>query len=380
MTTAFWAVLFSSAFPADYSLSQLEASLNDLIYRLSRSVVTVESRYSIPTELSRGSQDEAVFNFFTTGIIYDSLGHVLTMASSIDDHLQVFVRFEDLTVPARVVAVDHLNGLVMLETDAPLGEPADLSIYHGCAGKMVLTLGNAYGLRAAPSIGFCAGVRPDGLVQFTAPITSGALGGGLFDLEGQLLGIISGGLGQAGQAEAGLAIPAHEVRQAADYLLTRGDRPAGFVGLTTTEIEIVPPLEIAYHGYLAQAETPLIEIDRGVVVTRVVPASPAAQAGLKEGDLVFSIDHESIPSAAELADLVRRAEPGTVFELGVIRQNQPYNIPVKVGHVQRSPRQPGLGLAAGKPAADNARDSLMVEITTLKRTIIYLESRLKKLR
>jgi S1-C subfamily serine protease len=378
---AFWAVLFASTVSAEEnSLGQLEAGLNDLIYQLSRSVVTVESHYSAPTGPGIAPQEESIFTVIGTGIIYDSAGHILTTTSSVANASDIVIRFEGRNIPARLKAVDHQSGLVMLKADKPVGVPARVSQYHGCAGNMVLTLGNAYGLRAAPSIGFCAGVRPDGIIQFTAPITSGAIGGGVYDLSGELLGIIAGGIGDGEISQVGLAIPANEVRDVAPHLISRGDRAAGYVGLTTTEIEIVPPLELQTTGYMQTSNGRNLVIDRGAVVTNVVPNSPAARAGLKVNDLLFSVNRGDLPSATQLANMVRQSQPGALIELGILRRSRTYFIPVKVGKAEMSAVELRFNFVVGEHQYDNFRDSLLLEINTLKQTIIDLESNLQRLK
>lgn len=377
---AFWAVLFCSPVKAqDNQLSLFESGLNDLIYRLSRSVVTVETIYPRLSD-TRPGVDDAVFNVIATGVIYDSLGHVLTVASSVVGRTAIQIRFEDQAVAAEVTGIDYQTGLAMLTMSKPLGVPVSMSFQHGCAGQLVFALGNAYGMPASPSMGFCAGVRPDGIVQFTAPITSGTLGGGLFDLSGRLVGIISGGVHQDSRGGIGLAIPSSEITQAAQYLLARGDRYAGYLGLSTTEIEIYPPLEISRSGQLLQAGSGDLRVSNGVVVTSVVASSPAARAGLRKGDLLFSVNQQRIPGALELANLVKQAAPGSVIEFGVIRQNRSYSVPVKVGQVPIQSVRSSLSVTIETTESSNVTDSLLREIEVLKQTIENLEERLRRLR
>ncbi len=380
---AFWAVFFSStAIGQEYSLTSFESGLSELIYRMSTSVVAVESSY--PSASAPGFRTdpgrETVYNVIATGIVYDTAGHVLVMASSVANKPQIRVTYEDKTVEAMVEAVDHQSGLALLRLSQPVGQPARLSRELGCAGQMVVALGNAYGLRAAPSLGFCAGVRPDGVMQFTAPITSGTLGGGVFDLSGELIGIIVGGMDQGGFGGMGLAVPAFEVLEVADVLINHGDRSAGYLGLTTAEIEIFPPLEVRGSSQLAKAGVPEILIERGVVVTRVVPYSPAARAGLKNGDLLFSVNRRGMPSATLLASMVKQSAPGTEIEFGVLRQNHPYWITVRVGKADNEAFAGSVYSTATDRLPQSLKDSLLSEIRALKENIQQLESRIGRLR
>ena len=104
------AFLSSSTHAADSPLTRFEDGINDLVYQLSRSVVTIESS-------SRGmprGEDAALYNFISTGVIYDSMGHVLTLASAVVGRQQILVNLDDVTLPARVVGIDYQSGLAVL--------------------------------------------------------------------------------------------------------------------------------------------------------------------------------------------------------------------------------------------------------------------------
>jgi S1-C subfamily serine protease len=378
---AFWAVLFCSLASAqDNPLRSLESGLNELIYRLSRSVVTVETSYPRPADFRVSGEQDAFYSVIATGVVFDSAGHILTLAASVVNRPLIQVRFEEQSVPAEIRAIDYQTGLALLKTVKPIGDQVVLSSQYGCAGQMVVAVGNAYGLRAAPSMGFCAGIRPDGAVQFTAPIPSSALGGGLFDLSGHLLGVITGGLGRYNRTEIGLAIPSSKLLETAQYLLSRGDRYAGYLGLSTDEMEIFPPLEVGRSSRLISESAGDIKVERGVVITRVVPALPAAKAGLKTGDLLFSVNSQTVSSALHLANFVRQLTPGSIIEFGVIRQNRPYFVPVKVGQAQIHSLQSSFSFTSGEVESIEITDSLLKEIEALKQTIEQLEQRLKQLR
>ncbi len=372
---AFWAVLFCSPVSAqENALDVFEQGLNELIYQLSRSVVTVEAYYPQPAGPSAAGPGDPVFNVISSGLIFDSVGHVLTVASSVIGRPTIQIRFDDQIVPAEVKGIDYRSGLALLQASKPVGVPVKLSLQHSCAGQMVIALGNAYGLRAAPSMGFCAGVRPDGVVQFTAPISSGTLGGGLFNLSGRLIGVISGGIQQKNQGEIGLAVPSVEISEAAGHLIANGDRLAGYLGLSTTEIEIYPPIEIS------QAGSGDYHVRNGVVVTSVVASSPAARAGIRKGDLVFSVNRQAVPSALQLANMIKQSTPGTIVELGFMRQSRSYFVPVKIGQAQIRSFSSSLTVSFEQYESIDVTDSLLREIESLRETIESLEQRLKQLR
>ncbi len=375
------AVFFTDRISAgDSSLYSLENGLSKLVCSVSRSVVTVEASRRIQASLFEGAADEAVQRLISSGIVFDSAGHILVAATSVAGRDRITVSFEGRVMAGRLVGIDYHTGLAVLAVADHIGSPARHSAHYTCAGQMVLAVGNAYGLRACPSIGFCAGARPDGALQFSAPITSGTIGGGLFDLSGSLVGVITGGIGEGQPAEVGLAMPVYKIRPAVEYVLTKGDRMAGYIGVETVDIEISPGIEIGSPNQFAAAGSQHYTIiDRGTLITDIVPASPAARAGLRKGDLIFRVDDSPITCVSELMNEVRGRRPGAVLEVGFVRQNSSYFTRLKVGQRKLTTG----GWLSGSTTADRSRatadDSLYREINRLKQTLRHIESRLRTL-
>jgi hypothetical protein len=112
---ALLAVFFSTpSFAEDRNLNQLEQSFNDLVTHLSRSVVTVEASHPVVSDRAGQTPNDAIFSMVSTGIIYDSIGHILTMASSIVGRSTIVVRFEDQSYAANIQAIDYQSGLALL--------------------------------------------------------------------------------------------------------------------------------------------------------------------------------------------------------------------------------------------------------------------------
>ncbi len=375
------AVFFAgSSRAADSSLTSLESSLSELIYDISRSVVTVETSRSVPGDMLEGAADEAVHRLISSGTIIDSAGHILVAASTVAGYDRIIVNFQDQHLPARLIGIDYHTGLALLAVDRPIGEPARFTDRHACIGQMVVAIGNAYGLQACPTLGFCAGSRPDGSMQFSAAITPGTIGGGVFDLSGLLLGIVIGGLGHGQLFETGLAVPAHQLPSTVYELLTGGDRVAGYIGITTADIEISPGIELEADYQLASSGSRRqMIVDRGTIITQVMDRSPAALSGLRKGDLLFSMDKTPIRSAFDLIDRVRLCPPGGTIELGFIRHRRAYYVRLNVG--QRELATVGdfaVGQQVGSRDSLN-RDELYLEVQRLKRSMLQIEKKLKRL-
>jgi S1-C subfamily serine protease len=242
---------------------------------------------------------------------------------------------------------------------------------------MVVAIGHAFGLRATPTIGFCAGLRPDGNLQFSASINPTAVGGGVFDLQGKLLGVVVGQMGSS--SDITIAVPAYQVPSTIFHLLTHGDRQAGYIGVSTADIEITPGIELPSTITAASGNQSNISglIERGVIITFVSPGSPAERAGLAKGDLIVGFFGQRIMTAADLARLVRLSRPGAYVKVNYIRSNRVQDANIQIG-------QKSLGTLASE--ADSYRpgeptpDSLTKVLQYLKQEVSRLEQRLKRAR
>ncbi len=369
----FLAVFFAATSQAaDAPLQQLESGLNDLVYRLSRSVVSVEATraISIPTQ---GSSSQMIQTSFSTGLICDSAGHILVSSNTVIGCDRILVTGEERSVPAEVVAVDYRNDLAILRPNMPVGAPVTFSDPTGCAGQMVLSLANAYGLRAFPSIGFCAGSRPDGLLQFSIPVSSSSVGGGIFDLSGRLVGVIVGDVGEPGPAAT--ALQSYKIPAIVNYLLAYGSRQAGFIGVASRAIAIDPPMELTSHSLTVPAEfrVPAL-LDRAVMIVVVLPGSPASRAGVMPGDLVLELNGRSVSTSTDLAAVVTQLEPGTIVPLQLARHGAVYSTQVTIG---RRPTNPAVDLAPRSAPRNRTTDSLFQALARLKDEMSRVERRLQ---
>jgi len=371
------AVFFSATAPAaDSSLTNLEKGLSELIFDVSRSVVTVESWQRVAGGSLRWSADEAVEHRISSGLICDSGNHVLVAAPMVAEYERIMVSSEHGQQPAGLVGIDFRSNLALLYVEHPLGAPVRVSSRALYAGQFVVAIGYANGLRATPSMGFCAGLRSDGNLQFTAPVPSGSVGGGVFDLSGQLLGVITGDSEHGNQTA--LAVPAHLLPDIIAHLKTHGDRQAGFLGVTTAEIEISPGLEVATTQKFVVAESAARRvIERGVVVTNVLPRSPAERAGLRVGDLIFSFNNSQVVSAPELAQQVIQTQPNTSVSMELIRLNTYYDLQFPIGEKQLVPTDESPRPRRSQLDQQRVVDSLARVLEQLKLQIRQVESRLR---
>ncbi|MDD3731237.1 MAG: S1C family serine protease [candidate division Zixibacteria bacterium] len=373
----FMAVFFSSsASAADSSLNSLERGLNELIYNLSRSVVTVEATRRVSVPSFGNTPRETLQRLVSSGIICDTAGHILTAAPMVVDHEKIMVNINNRLYPARIMGIDYYYDLALLQTQPGLGQPVAFADNFVCAGQMIITIGNSYGLQVSPSMGFCAGLREDGNVQTTVPVGSGGIGGGIFDLSGNFLGMVIGQVGQDNQLA--LAVPSCKILPVIEYLEKNGDRQAGFVGIATAEIEIYPEVEISGSNVLTGSQGRMLT--SGTIITSVLPMSPAARAGLRVGDLVLSFKNRPVTSPSLLADEVRRCQPGQVVNMEIMRQNVIYSVQLQVSRKNISQFTARLAESPTSPDEGRTADSLTRILNSLKKEIFELEKRLNQLR
>ncbi len=371
----------TSTYSSDSTLYSIESEINDLIYNLSGSVVTVEVIKPVSYTNYFGSGEELVHSMISSGIIYDSLGHIITSAKSVAGSDKIAVHFNQHTLPAKLLGIDYQTGLALLEIDKRIGQPAQISKQYLCGGQLIIALGNAYGLRSSPTLGFCAGVRPEGLIQYSGALTSGTIGGGLFDLTGNLVGIISGSINSPDSPGAGLAIPAHLIPAVVQHILRYGSRLAGFIGITTSEIEISPGIVINLPGEIINVSNRSgLMISRGLLITDIDPNSPAKKAGLMKRDLLFKYNGVNISSAAGLKKEIIRTTPGTIVEIGLIRKNIPFFVKMTIGSGSLNIERPSVNNQANRILSKSSRESLLNEINSLKSALYKLEKKLIRLK
>jgi Do/DeqQ family serine protease len=225
-----------------------------------------------------------------SGVIVDAKnGYVITNAHVVKDAQQVAVTLKDTRrFPARLVGADPGTDIAVLKidakelVDAKWGDSDALQV-----GDFVLAIGNPFGIGQTVTSGIVSALGRSGLsvegyehfIQTDASINPGNSGGALINLKGELVGINSAIIGPAGgNVGIGFAVPSAMARAVMDQLLRFGEVRRGRLGIV---MEDVP-------GSL------------GARVGDVVAGSPAAQAGLRAGDVVTALNGRPVRGAAEL--------------------------------------------------------------------------------
>lgn len=266
-----------------------------------------------------------------SGFITDSRGIILTNAHVVKDANQVTVTLKDgRTFKGEVKGYDELTDLavVKIEPDekglpvAPLGNSDQVQV-----GDWAIAVGNPVGLNNTVTLGIIstidrssvqAGV-PDKRLDFLqtdAAINPGNSGGPLLNGQGEVIGINTAIRPDA--MGIGFAIPINVAKRVQDYLAMGESVPHPYIGIQM--INLTPESAQAFNQN-PKIKLKIAEVD-GILVTRVLPSTPAQKAGIKEGDVITKVNGEKVTTGEELQSLVEKTGVGQELTVELMRLDQ----------------------------------------------------------
>ena len=309
------------------------------------SVVNIDT-HSIEVDRFFGMQRESEGT--GSGAVLDREGHVITNYHVIDGADQIEITLaSSKRYPAVVIGGDKEQDIAVLKVDAPAAELIPISLGHSDklrVGQRVYVLGNPFGWDGTLSTGIVSSLNRDlpsrvpgrnmeALIQTDAAMNPGNSGGPLLNTSGQMIGMCVAIATKVGQsAGVGFAIPIDRIKS------------------------IVP--ELIGNGRLIRAEigiTHVMETENGLVIARLDPNGPAAQAGLEgfrrtvqrrqQGGLVYetenwdrshadrilAVDGEPMKTGVRFRDKIWEHKPGDIVKLTILRNGQQQEIDVTLG-------------------------------------------------
>ncbi len=270
-----------------------------------------------------------------SGVIVDDAGHIVTnnhvVSGAQDDTVQVTLT-DGRIFTADVVGTDSTTDLAVVKIqDAPddlkpaaLGDSSEVTV-----GDPVMAVGNPLGLANTVTTGIVSALdRPvstteDGsneavvtnAIQIDAAVNPGNSGGPLFDAQGRVIGITSSiatTSSQSGSIGLGFAIPVNLADMIAGQLIEDGTAEHAFLGVGLTD-------NTATADGVTRA---------GAQVQSVTSGSPAATAGIKEGDVIVAIDGKAVAGAESLTGYVRAHASGDEVALTLVRDGKALDVDV----------------------------------------------------
>ena len=319
------------------------ASFSDIVKQVSPSVVKITTQVGAHRVHAHGQfpgADDPFFRQFFgdrlpemqspaqtgigSGVIISADGYIATNNHVVDgaDHLTVTLD-DGRELTAKVIGRDPLTDLAVVKVDAKdlpavtFADSAKLEI-----GDRVLAIGNPFGIGETVTSGIVSakgrrvGILSDvkgieNFIQTDAAINPGNSGGALVDVDGRLVGLNTAILSRSGGFQGvGLAVPSALVSQVAESLVRTGRVVRGYLGVNVQNI--TPALADSFG--LKQA--------RGALVAEVEPHSPAAKAGLKEGDVITGVNGQAVANANEITLAVSAVAPGQKVSVAVLRDGK----------------------------------------------------------
>jgi serine protease Do len=265
-----------------------------------------------------------------TGVIVSEDGYILTNNHVVRgaDEVEVILS-TNRRLKAKIVGTDKATDVAVLKVSAKglaaarLGSSENMEV-----GDWVLAIGSPFGLDQTVTAGIVSakgranvGITDyEDFIQTDAAINPGNSGGPLVNLKGEVIGINTAIASRSGGSSGvGFAIPSDMVRRVMESILDNGRVDRGWLGVGIQDLDE----DLARSFGLKST--------RGALVSGVLPAGPAAKAGLKSGDVLLKVAGQEVRDANHLRHLVAGIEPKKKVRLEVFREKQSIEVEVTIG-------------------------------------------------
>ncbi|MBD2252407.1 HhoA/HhoB/HtrA family serine endopeptidase [Nostoc parmelioides] len=279
-----------------------------------------------------------------SGFIIDKSGLILTNAHVVDKADRVTVRLKDgRSFDGKVQGIDEVTDLAVVKINAgnslpvaPLGSSNNVQV-----GDWAIAVGNPLGFDNTVTLGIVSTLKRSSaqvgisdkrldFIQTDAAINPGNSGGPLLNDQGEVIGINT-----AIRADAmgiGFAIPIDKAKAIATQLERDGKVAHPYLGV---QMATLTP-ELAQQNNTDPNSAFAIPEVNGVLVIRVVPNSPAANAGIRRGDVILQVDGQAITTAEQLQNVVENSRLGQALQVRLQRGNQTQQLSVRTAELQNA--------------------------------------------
>ncbi|SFB67572.1 serine pepetdase DegS [Polaromonas sp. OV174] len=277
-----------------------------------------------------------------SGVIVSPGGYILTNNHVVEGADEIEVILNDTRkARAQVIGTDPDTDLAILKIELDklpvivLGNSDALQV-----GDPVLAIGNPFGVGQTVTGGIVSALGRNQLgintfenfIQTDAAINPGNSGGALVDVNGNLMGINTAIYSRSGGSMGiGFAIPVSTAKQVLDGIVKDGQVTRGWIGVEPQDLN--PELAETFRIKPEALKT------GGVIITGVLQNGPAAQAGIRPGDVITAVNGKPVGSVSQLLTAVAALKPGTPAPLSVLRGDGKAEIAVVPGKRQRPKMQ-----------------------------------------
>jgi serine protease Do len=299
-----------------------------------------------------------------SGVIVTEDGYIITNNHVVEGPSEIRVALvSGEEFPAKVVGTDPATDIAVVKverTGLPAITLADSSQLE--VGDTVLAVGNPFGIGQTVTVGIVSGlgrgsigiVDYEDFIQTDASINPGNSGGALTDVMGRLIGINTAILSRTGGNQGvGFAVPVNIARNVMEQIIEHGRVTRGYLGIYIQPL--TPSLAKAFN--LSQT--------KGALVANVSPKSPAAKAGLKEGDVITEFNGKPITDSKQLRLMVAQTPPDTRADVRYLRSGKEHEASVTLGELRGDELAQAQGRA--EPETESAKGGFVegVEVAEL---------------
>ena len=327
------------------SLMQVQLSFAPVVKRVAPAVVNVYARSVVQQQVNPLFNDPLFQRFFGvspemrqrvqqslgSGVIVRPDGTILTNNHVVQGGQNIVVVLSDKReFKAKVVLADPRTDLAVLKIDAkgeklptiPFGDSDKLAV-----GDLVLAIGDPFGVGQTVTMGIVSALARTGVgasdyqffIQTDAAVNPGNSGGALVTTDGRLAGINTAIVSRTGEyAGIGFAIPANLVKRVLEGSASGASFTLPWIGADAQPItsDIAQSLGLPRPG--------------GVLIKSVYPGGPVADAGLKRGDVIFTVDGVEVDDMQSLNYRIATHKPGEVVKMHVHKGGKPADVNVKL--------------------------------------------------
>jgi len=264
-----------------------------------------------------------------SGFFISADGYIVTNNHVVQKAKSVSVITDDgKTLDAKVVGTDPKTDLALLKVDQKGDYPfVTLANEMPHIGDWVVAIGNPYGLGGTVTAGIISaegrdiGDGPyDRFLQIDAPINRGNSGGPTFNMQGQVVGVNTAIYSPSGGSVGiGFAIPSTTVESVVGALEHGGVVPRGYLGVDIQSVTA------------DMAESMGLKSAKGAIVAETMPGTPAAEAGLKAGDVITKLNGETVADAGDLTRRIGSFKPDAKVELTYLRDGAEKTAQITLG-------------------------------------------------